>query len=108
MDDYFFAALMELICNNQVRMFLHVCEMISFPVSLEKTFWATTKLVFLGLLIDTINQCVYIPVDKVSKAVSLIESVIQKKKLMLNQLQKICGFLNFFMKMSNTRQSFYT
>ena len=97
LDDYMFADMLNLLCNNQVRTFLQVCDEIAFPVSLEKTFWSTTKLVFLGLLIDTINQCVCIPVDKISKAVDLIESVLLKKsgKATLNQLQKICGFLNF-------------
>ena len=97
LDDYLFAALYKLICNRQVNEFLRVCELISFPVSLEKTFWGTTKLVFLGLLIDTVNQCVCIPIDKVQKAEQLIESVLEKKskKITLNQLQKVCGFLNF-------------
>ena len=86
-----------MLCNNQVKEFLGICELICFPVSLEKTFWGTTKLVFLGLLIDTVNQWVCVPVDKVTKAVELIQSVLQKKskKLTLNQLQKICGYLNF-------------
>ena len=55
---------------------------------------------FLGLLIDTINQCVSIPVDKVQKARLLISEVLSKKskKITLNQLQKICGFLNFLGK----------
>ena len=97
MDDFLFAALMKLICNNQVKEFLKVCALIAFPVSMEKTFWGTTKLVFLGLLIDTINQCVCVPIDKVKKAVALIGSVIDKKskKITLHQLQKVCGFLNF-------------
>ena len=97
LDDYFFAALLKLICNNQVREFLSVCQAISFPVSMEKTFWATAKLEFLGLLIDTVNQCVCIPVDKIAKAVNLIESILsnKSKKVILNQLQKVCGFLNF-------------
>ena len=97
MDDFLFAALMKLLCNSQVLEFLQVCELIAFPVSLEKTFWGTTRLVFLGMLIDTVNQWVCLPVEKVRKAVSLIESVITKrsKKITLNQLQKICGFLNF-------------
>ena len=97
LDDFLFAALSKLLCNSQVNIFLKVCNEISFPVSLEKTFWATTKLVFLGLMIDTINQCVCIPVDKVAKAVSLIEGILHKssRKVTLNQLQKVCGFLNF-------------
>ena len=97
LDDYMFATLLKFLCNNQVKEFLQVCEIIAFPVSLEKTFWATTKLTFLGLLIDIINQWVMVPVEKVQKAVALIESVLDKKskKVTLNQLQKICGFLNF-------------
>ena len=97
LDDFLFAALMTLICYNQVREFLSVCEQINFPVSLEKTFWAATKLTFLGLLIDTINQCVCIPVEKVMEAKNLIETILEKKskKVTLNQLQKVCGFLNF-------------
>ena len=97
MDDFLFCALMKLICYNQVRTFLDVCDKIAFPVSIEKTFWATTKLVFLGLIIDTVNQWVCIPVDKIGRAQNLIEMVLsnKSKKVTLNQLQKICGFLNF-------------
>ena len=97
MDDFFFTAFMKFLCNSQVNTFLKVCESIAFPVSMEKTFWGTAKLVFLGLLIDTVNQCICIPVDKVDKAVKLINSILENKskKVTLNQLQKVCGFLNF-------------
>ena len=97
MDDFLFADLKKLLCNQQVQEFLKVCQEMCFPVSMEKTFWGTTKLVFLGQLIDTINQWVCIPVEKVKKAVELIESILVKrsKKVTLNQLQKVCGFLNF-------------
>ena len=61
LDDYFFAALLKLICNAQVQKFLDICALINFPVSMEKTFWGTTQLVFLGLLIDTVAQMVSIP-----------------------------------------------
>ena len=97
MDDFFFVALLTLLCNSQVRQFLDICESIRFPVSLEKTFWGSSKLVFLGLMIDTINQIVCVPVDKVDRVVKLINSVLtnRSRKVTLNQLQKICGFLNF-------------
>ena len=97
LDDFFFAALFKLLCNNQVKEFLTVCDKIKFPVSLEKTFWDTTQLTFLGMLIDTVRQCVWIPTDKLDKARNLIQGLLDKKskKVTLNQLQKICGFLNF-------------
>ena len=46
---------------------------------MEKTFWATTRLTFLGMLIDTENQCVAVPVEKINKALELIQEVLQKK-----------------------------
>ena len=97
LDDYFFAALRKTWCDSQVQVFLDVCERICFPVSLEKTFWGTQLLTFLGLLIDTVNRRICIPVDKLEKALSLLETVLTKRgnKITLNQLQSLTGFLNF-------------
>ena len=33
LDDYFFAALTALLCNNQIQVFLDICESIRFPLS---------------------------------------------------------------------------
>ena len=65
LNDFFFCALFKLMCNGQVEQFLTVCKLINFPVSLEKTFWATTKLSFLGMMLDTEKQLVCIPCEKI-------------------------------------------
>ena len=100
LDDFFFAALCKALCDGQVRVFLDICDSICFPVSLEKTYWGCQLLTFLGLLIDTINQKICIPVDKLQKALELIDSVLNKKnkKITLLQLQQLTGFLNFLCK----------
>ena len=97
LDDFFFAALQKILCDGQVRVFLDICETIVFPVSLEKTFWGTQLLTFLGLLIDTINQRIGIPMDKLAKAIELVDYILNKKnkKITLHQLQQLTGFLNF-------------
>ena len=97
LDDYLFAALLKFCCNQQVQLFMDVCSEISFPVNLDKTFWGSTYLVFLGFLIDTVNERVSIPVEKIEKALNLISIVLNNPsgKITLLQLQKICGFLNF-------------
>ena len=97
LDDYFFVQLLKLMCNGNINTFLKVCQTINFPVSMEKTFWASTCLTFLGFLIDTVSQTVSIPQEKIDKALNLIQHVLGKanKKLTLHQLQWICGFLNF-------------
>ena len=65
LDDYFFAALLAHLCNGQIQTFLQICQMINFPVALEKTFWATTQLVFLGMLLDSEKQVILIPKEKI-------------------------------------------
>ena len=97
LDDYFFAALLKMVCNGQVDEFLKVCKQINFPVALDKTHWGSKRLVFLGLLLDTMTQTVHVPIDKIEKAIKLIVRAMCKKskKIRLVELQKLCGVLNF-------------
>ena len=67
LDDYLFVAFLCSLCNQQVEMFLDICAQIGFPVSMDKTFWGTTQLTFLGLLIDTVARLVCILVDKINR-----------------------------------------
>ena len=100
LDDFFFVALLKLWCDWQVTTFLSICQQIKFPVSLEKTFWGDTRIVFLGLLLDTIRQVVCIPQEKVDRARQMINLFLEKnnKKVTVHQLQKLTGFLNFLCK----------
>ena len=95
LDDFLFTALLKIWCNWQVKKFLELCEEVNFPVSAEKTVWGCTSMVFLGLLLDTINQLVCIPKDKLDHARHLIKYFLSKKKVMVRQVQKLTGFLNF-------------
>ena len=95
LDDYLFIAYMKSACNEQIAVFLAICKSINFPVAMEKTVWAQQLLTFLGLLIDTINQSIGIPIEKVERAKQLIASIIGCKKTTVHNMQKLCGFLNF-------------
>ena len=100
LDDFFFVALLKAICDEQVATFLETCKFINFPVSMEKTIWGQTCLTFLGFLIDTVNQIIAVPMEKISRAINMITYVLNKpkKSITLLQLQKIGGFLNFLGK----------
>ena len=95
LDDFLFAPLLRLLCNRQVQTFLRICQYIRFPVNMDKTFSGSTQFIFLGLLIDTIRQIVCVPVEKIQKAVALINETLSQSKITLLRLQKLCGFLNF-------------
>ena len=97
LDDFLFIALLKALCDRQVSLFLQVCDQIGLPISIEKTFWGSTQMTFLGFLIDTVRQIVLIPIEKLDKGKALIARVLTKrsKKLTMKELQSICGFLNF-------------
>ena len=100
LDDFFFAAMIKLLCNRQIDTFMQICREIGMPVNLDKTFWSTTCITFLGLLINTITQTVSVPVDKIERAMTLIDKALNNRngKVTLHQLQQLCGFLNFLGK----------
>ena len=110
LDDFFFAALLKQICDFQVNKFLEICQEICFPVSLEKTCWGTTVITFLGLLLDTLNQRICIPLDKIRKAIDMVEFMLNKrnKKATVLQFQRLCGTLNFLCKCVVPGRAFVT
>ena len=95
LDNFIFIALLKALCNAQLQTFLQICELIRFPVSIEKTFWSDTRMTFLGFLIDSVQQLILVPVEKLEKAKNLLSASLAKKKITVRELQKICGFLNF-------------
>ena len=51
LDDFLVVSTNQHICNKMIREFLLICEMIKFLVSLDKTEWATSRIVFLGIVL---------------------------------------------------------
>ena len=95
LDDYLFCAPLKLACDLQCKTFLEICGEINFPISMDKTFWSSTRMVFLGFMIDTVNQIVCIPLEKISKGVNMITYLLGKRSMTVLQLQQLCGYLNF-------------
>ena len=50
----------------------------------------------MGLIIDTVNQIVGLPLDKIKKAKGLITHFLQSKTVTVKQVQCLSGLLNFF------------
>ena len=96
LDDYLFISITKILCNQQVDMFIWVCNQINFPVALEKTEWATQMIVSLG------------PVEKIERACVLIDEILKakKSKVTLLQIQRIAGYLNFLCRSVVPGQAF--
>ena len=100
LDNFFFVALLAVLCNLQLSVFTKICDAINFPWSTEKTVQASTRITFLGLLIDTLAQKIFIPIEKVKKALATINKLLgrKNKKATIGEIQHITGLLNFFSK----------
>ena len=110
LDDFLFVALMKYCCDEQIRNFLQVCEEINFPVAMDKTFWGTPVLIFLGLLLDAERQLVCVPAEKIAKAMEMINYFTDRKnkKVTVHQLQQLCGYLNFLCRCIIPGRAFMT
>ena len=97
LDDFLFIALLAHFCNYQIEVFLDICNQINFPVTMDKTCWASTVITFLGMLLDTERQTISIPAGKIEKALQQIETILRsrKRKATVIQIQRLCGLLNF-------------
>ena len=95
LDDYLFVHESREICNYLVRQFLLLCQDIGFPVSVEKTEWATPNIVFLGILLNGQDRMLSVPLEKRQRATLLLMHFLSKKKATVRELQQLCGYLNF-------------
>lgn len=95
LDDYFFVALLARNCDWQVTVFLNICQEIGFPVSRDKTEWATQEIIFLGLVLNTLLQVVSVSEPKRTKALDAINRILRAKKVKVLDLQRLTGLLNF-------------
>ena len=95
LDDFLFIALSMMVCNGMMSEFLCLCDDIGCPISEEKTKWATSIMVFLGTLMNGRLHVISIPLDKVKKAVDLIQTAINNRKVKIKFIQQLTGTLNF-------------
>ncbi|KAK6173121.1 hypothetical protein SNE40_016639 [Patella caerulea] len=78
-----------------MSVFTDLCNEIGVPVASEKTVGPLTRLTFLGLEIDSVDYCHRIPNEKIVKLITLLKSIMERKKVTLHDLQILTGSLNF-------------
>ena len=82
-------------CNKITVIFLDICACIKFPVSLEKTEWASPQIIFLGMLLDGKTHTISISLKRRDEMLAMINRFSQKRKATIKDLQKQAGHLNF-------------
>ena len=61
--------------------YFQVCKDLGVPIAEEKTCGPTTSLIFLGLVIDTHDVTVKIPIEKVRQLQALLLNCLKQKKV---------------------------
>ena len=95
LDDFMMANSSYNKCLADLNLFLDICASLNIPIASDKTFLPSQKMIFLGLEIDTLQQTIKIPKEKIQKANSEIQTLIRQKKCTLVQLQSLLGLLQF-------------
>ena len=82
-------------CEELMTKFHTACDKLGVPIAPEKTEGPTNKLIFLGLTINSSDQTVTIPEDKLIKLRGLLTTMLGRKKCTLKEVQSLIGSLNF-------------
>ena len=79
--------------------FLDIMEQIGMPIAENKTIGPTPFLVYLGMLLNFLDQVLAIPEKKRTKCLELIDGMIQAyrshQQVQVKDVQKLAGHLNF-------------
>jgi hypothetical protein len=99
LDDFFMVESSVNDCLHLMSSFNHVCQNLGVPLCEEKWVGPTQCLTYLGLEIDSKNQMIRVPIEKIRKAISQLQPLVKNpKKITLKQLQSVVGLLGFVSK----------
>ena len=95
LDDYFFTGpAVGSVCERNLQSALAVCDRLHFPVATSKTKGPTTRLVFLGIVIDSALQVLELPQDKLTRLQRMSQSWLRRKVCTKRELLSLLGYLH--------------
>ena len=96
-DDVIYIGLPSSI-DKAYRFLLHLLQDLGFGISHKKLHPPDTKAISLGILIDSVNQTMTIPPDKLQQIVGICADLLDKSVCTKNQLQALLGSLLYISK----------
>lgn len=73
----------------------HVFHKLNIPLSLKKTVGPTTRLEYLGIILDSETMVAQLPVDKIERILQAINSFCERKSCTKRELLSLLGHLNY-------------
>ncbi|XP_061170929.1 uncharacterized protein LOC133180416 [Saccostrea echinata] len=95
-DDFFFiGAKGSKDCDRDLKQFISLCSEIGVPIKHDKTVLPSTVITIYGIEIDSEAMECRLPMDKVEKIRSQLQTFSKRKKVTLTELRSLLGLLNF-------------
>lgn len=82
-------------CKDSLEKLLRVLRMLGFHINYDKIVRPAQRIVFLGVLIDTVDMTLSLPDDKFSDFYSLLHTFSCKRRATKRQLESLIGSLNW-------------
>ena len=95
LDDFLFINNSKKSCEDSMNLFASLCEKLGVPLSPDKTTSPDMKTIFLGIELDSLNQCAKLPLDKLESYYIDIKDVSRKRTVTKKHLQSVIGKLSF-------------
>ena len=93
LDDILLVASSKQKCLDQLQFLQQLITDLGFIVNDKSQFEPSTKLTFLGFIIDSLDMKLYLPQDKIDKTVSACSSLISTASPTIGQVAQVTGLL---------------
>ena len=95
LDDFFIKANTFDECLEALNVVLSLLRKLGFHINWKKVTDPCTKIIFLGIEIDSLNMCLRLPDDKLYQIRNELSLFLTRKRASKKQLQSLAGKLNF-------------
>lgn len=82
-------------CGQDLNRFLSLCEKLGVPIKDEKTVQPSTVITIYGIEVDSHELECRLPLEKIIKIKTALNTSYKRKKIKLRELQSLIGLLNF-------------
>ena len=95
LDDFFITANSFQECLDALNLVISLLRKLGFHINWKKVTDPSTKIVFLGIEIDSVNMCLWLPNDKLHQIRDELLQFQTRTRASKKQLQSLAGKLNF-------------
>ena len=106
LDDFIFVADSQEIAEQQKQRLVALCSQLGIPLEPTKLEGPSTRLVFLGIEVDTNTMQLRLPKDKLERLKSSLDQALGKKTLTKHNFQSLVGLLQHASKVVKPGRAF--